>query len=475
MYYGGSGVGITGSSMIFTPAVGGTPAVTTFGGDIDMQLNNIKNIGADGFSFNAGSLLLTFTGTSPLPAIQPIGSPYSYFVCKAGCTVTSPNTLTDVTYFALGGGGGGGYQGGGGGGAGGLKTNDSSLSGLTKSYISGLITLAPATTYTVGIGTGGKGAFTIGTRGATGGDTTFIGGSGGTAISITGPGGGGGGGGGTSGTLQNGGNGGCGGGGESTHISVGGTGSFGFDGGSGLPGVPAAAYVSGGGGGLGSIGGNGVQDTGGGSGGLSINYSVTGLDYGGGGGGNSFNGTVGSGGGAGAGAGGAGNASGVSASIANRGSGGGGGGNPSAVGGDGSSGVFILGVLTSQAYTSVPTQFGSIAINSDDNLVISATKNLVLSGVTGPTGYAAANVLNMNSTGVVSYNNYIRGTVTANGMTPVSVSNSLVQANSIVVLNRNSSSATSTLPAFVSSITPGTGFTIVNTVLDSSTYNYLIQ
>jgi hypothetical protein len=96
-------------------------------------------------------------------------------------------------------------------------------------------------------------------------------------------------------------------------------------------------------------------------------------------------------------------------------------------------------------------------------------------GITGPTGYASANVLNINSSGLVTYNNYIRGTVTADGTTPVSVSNSLVSSNSIIVLNRNSSTAVDTLPAFVSSITGGTGFTIVNTVADSSTYNYLIQ
>jgi hypothetical protein len=108
--------------------------------------------------------------------------------------------------------------------------------------------------------------------------------------------------------------------------------------------------------------------------------------------------------------------------------------------------------------------------------VINTTNGLLLTGagIAGPTGYDSSNVLNISSSGLVSYNNYIRGTVTANGTTPVSVSNSLVQSNSIIVLNRNST-AVNTLSAFVSSITPGTGFAIVNTVADSSTYNYLIQ
>jgi hypothetical protein len=109
------------------------------------------------------------------------------------------------------------------------------------------------------------------------------------------------------------------------------------------------------------------------------------------------------------------------------------------------------------------------------NLVFGPLGPSIGTGITGPTGYASANVLNINSSGLVTYNNYIRGTVTANGTTPVSVSNSLVQENSIIVLNRNSSTAVDTLPAFVNSITGGTGFTIVNTVADSSTYNYLIQ
>jgi hypothetical protein len=109
------------------------------------------------------------------------------------------------------------------------------------------------------------------------------------------------------------------------------------------------------------------------------------------------------------------------------------------------------------------------------NLVFGPLGPSIGTSITGPTGYASANVLNINSSGLVTYNNYIRGTVTADGTTPVSVSNSLVQENSIIVLNRNSSTAVNTLPAFVSSLTGGTGFTIVNTVADSSTYNYLIQ
>jgi hypothetical protein len=128
-----------------------------------------------------------------------------------------------------------------------------------------------------------------------------------------------------------------------------------------------------------------------------------------------------------------------------------------------------------------PYQGNNIPVSAyfDNSFILGPTgptgPGILFTGVTGPTGYASANVLNVNSSGLVTYNNYIRGTVTANGTTAVSVSNSLVQANSIIVLNRNSTSATSTLPAFVSSLTPGTGFTIVNTVLDSSTYNYLIQ
>jgi hypothetical protein len=67
------------------------------------------------------------------------------------------------------------------------------------------------------------------------------------------------------------------------------------------------------------------------------------------------------------------------------------------------------------------------------------------------------------------------GTVTATGNTPVTVLNSQVTANSNIILNRNGLAGVTSAPAFVSSINPGVSFTIVNTVADSSTYNYVIM
>ena len=67
------------------------------------------------------------------------------------------------------------------------------------------------------------------------------------------------------------------------------------------------------------------------------------------------------------------------------------------------------------------------------------------------------------------------GAVTAAGTTPVTVTNTQVTANSNIILNRNGTSVVTSAPAFVSSITPGVSFTIVNTVADTSTYNYIIM
>jgi hypothetical protein len=67
-----------------------------------------------------------------------------------------------------------------------------------------------------------------------------------------------------------------------------------------------------------------------------------------------------------------------------------------------------------------------------------------------------------------------RGTITANGTTGVTGLNPNVKSYSNIILNRNSTGVTGA-PAFVSSVLGGTGFTIVNTVPDTSTYNYMIM
>lgn len=67
----------------------------------------------------------------------------------------------------------------------------------------------------------------------------------------------------------------------------------------------------------------------------------------------------------------------------------------------------------------------------------------------------------------------IRGTVIAAGTGSVSVSNSNVTANSVILLTVKTISGV-VGPPYVTSSTPGTGFTIRSAAGDSSTYNYLI-
>ena len=405
---------------------------------------------------------------------------YTWYKFTSGSGTFTPSaTATPVYYFAVGGGGGGAANVSGGGGAGGLQTNDPSLSSLPTSspsqYVTGGgLTLASGTTYNINVGTGGAGGLASGSgstlSGQPGISTTFAVNGGSTVVTASGGGGGG-------YFGQVGGSGGCGGGGSPDGFAVG-TGSQGYAGGGG-----AASAAGGGGGGIGTAGGVAGMGYGGGAGGAGLSY--LGSAYGGGGGGGVYSATLvgGAGGSAGGttvgGRGGYGNSvpSNVLSTAGVTGTGSGGGGAAFAVNGSpGGSGVFIL--LVPSPGAAVSTNLANIGLTGFSNtLQINATNGLALTGagIPGPTGYASANVLNINSSGLVTFNNYIRGTVTANGMTPVSVSNSLVKENSIIVLNRNSTSATSTLPAFVSSVTPGTGFTIVNTALDSSTYNYLIQ
>ena len=66
-----------------------------------------------------------------------------------------------------------------------------------------------------------------------------------------------------------------------------------------------------------------------------------------------------------------------------------------------------------------------------------------------------------------------RGTVTANSASDVSVSNSEVTANSVILLTVKTISGT-VGPAYVSSTTVGTGFSIKSQIGDTSVYNYLI-
>jgi len=66
------------------------------------------------------------------------------------------------------------------------------------------------------------------------------------------------------------------------------------------------------------------------------------------------------------------------------------------------------------------------------------------------------------------------GTFTANGTTPVVVSDSNVLSTSTIIITRNTDYVVYTPPAFVCQLTPGTSFTIVNSIGDECSYNYRI-
>lgn len=67
------------------------------------------------------------------------------------------------------------------------------------------------------------------------------------------------------------------------------------------------------------------------------------------------------------------------------------------------------------------------------------------------------------------------GTVTLDGATPVAVANANVTANSIIIFTLKTAAGTVSPNApNVLTITPGTGFTVGGTALDTSVYNYAI-
>lgn len=67
------------------------------------------------------------------------------------------------------------------------------------------------------------------------------------------------------------------------------------------------------------------------------------------------------------------------------------------------------------------------------------------------------------------------GVFTCNGATPVTVTEPTVAANSaiIVTLKTVGGTVSPSIP-YIATITPGTGFTVTGTALDTSVYNYLV-
>lgn len=66
------------------------------------------------------------------------------------------------------------------------------------------------------------------------------------------------------------------------------------------------------------------------------------------------------------------------------------------------------------------------------------------------------------------------GEVTLNGATPVSVTNSSVQANSVILFGLKTVGGTVGAIPSVKTKTAGTGFTVAGTALDTSVYTYVV-
>jgi len=67
------------------------------------------------------------------------------------------------------------------------------------------------------------------------------------------------------------------------------------------------------------------------------------------------------------------------------------------------------------------------------------------------------------------------GTVTLNGATPVTVTNANITTGSVIIFTLKTVGGTVSPNApNVLTITPGTGFTVGGTALDTSTYNFVI-
>lgn len=66
------------------------------------------------------------------------------------------------------------------------------------------------------------------------------------------------------------------------------------------------------------------------------------------------------------------------------------------------------------------------------------------------------------------------GTVTLNGVTPVTVNNTSITANSVIIFTLKTVGGTVGAYPAIQTITASTGFTVSGTALDTSVYNYAV-
>ncbi len=75
---------------------------------------------------------------------------------------------------------------------------------------------------------------------------------------------------------------------------------------------------------------------------------------------------------------------------------------------------------------------------------------------------------------IAAWTTHKTGTVTVNGATPVTVSNTNITANSLVIFTLKTVGGTVGAYPAIQTITATTGFTVAATASDTSIYNYLI-
>lgn len=99
----------------------------------------------------------------------------------------------------------------------------------------------------------------------------------------------------------------------------------------------------------------------------------------------------------------------------------------------------------------------------------------IQSGQKRLTGFPASGAIHVDNGGAtLTYVPCSGGTVPVNGATPVAVANPAVTAGSIIAFTLKTAAGTVGAIPTVATITPGTGFTVVATALDTSVYNYVI-
>lgn len=118
---------------------------------------------------------------------------------------------------------------------------------------------------------------------------------------------------------------------------------------------------------------------------------------------------------------------------------------------------------------------GSETVTGDETITgdLSVAGTSTLTGDVTTSGDFIANAIG-STLHVQDGTNAKAGTVTLNGATPVSVANTSITANSVVVFSLKTVGGTVGAYPSIKTQTPTTGFTVAGTAADTSVYNYIV-